>query len=160
MSNDRLTLPPVDAKKTNLTCHFCIVGCGYHVYKWPENKEGGKAPNQNSLKLDFRKQLPAFSVVATKAQQTVVADKDGSRHNVLVIPDQACVVNEGGGSARPAHGQLYVQRGQPTQCAAGASELAYRRPVAGNRLEPGARLVCGRDQKSSRQQRAARTCLR
>jgi arsenite oxidase large subunit len=108
MSNDRLVLPPVDAHKTNLTCHFCIVGCGYHVYKWPENKEGGKAPNQNSLKLDFRKQLPAFSIIATKAQQAVVADKDGSRHNILVIPDQACVVNQGGGSYRGLHMASYM----------------------------------------------------
>ena len=37
---DRVALPPVGAKKTNLVCHFCIVGCGYHVYKWPENQEG------------------------------------------------------------------------------------------------------------------------
>ncbi len=30
---DRIALPPKDAQKTNMTCHFCIVGCGYHVYK-------------------------------------------------------------------------------------------------------------------------------
>ncbi|MCB1816266.1 MAG: hypothetical protein KDK04_31740, partial [Candidatus Competibacteraceae bacterium] len=32
---DRIPAPPVDAQKTNMVCHFCIVGCGYHVYKWP-----------------------------------------------------------------------------------------------------------------------------
>ena len=32
-NKDRVALPPVDAQKTNLTCRFCIVGCGYHVYK-------------------------------------------------------------------------------------------------------------------------------
>ena len=37
---DRIALPPVDAQKTNMTCHFCIVGCGYHVYKWDENTRG------------------------------------------------------------------------------------------------------------------------
>ena len=41
--NDRIALPPVDAQKTNMTCHFCIVGCGYHVYKWEEGREGGRA---------------------------------------------------------------------------------------------------------------------
>ena len=49
MANDRIVLPPVNAKKTNMTCHFCIVGCGYHVYKWPEAQEGGKAAHQNAL---------------------------------------------------------------------------------------------------------------
>ena len=56
-NEDRVALPPTDAQKTNLTCHFCIVGCGYHVYKWPENQEGGRAPDENALGLDFRKQL-------------------------------------------------------------------------------------------------------
>lgn len=40
---DRVPLPPTDAQRSNMTCHFCIVGCGYHVYKWPENREGGRA---------------------------------------------------------------------------------------------------------------------
>ena len=37
--NDRIALPPVNAQKTNMTCHFCIVGCGYHVYKWEEGRK-------------------------------------------------------------------------------------------------------------------------
>ena len=37
---DRIALPPVNAQKTNMTCHFCIVGCGYHVYKWDANARG------------------------------------------------------------------------------------------------------------------------
>ena len=53
-----MALPPVNAQRTNLTCHFCIVGCGYHVYKWDADVEGGRAPHQNALGLDFRKQLP------------------------------------------------------------------------------------------------------
>jgi hypothetical protein len=36
---DRVALPPVNAQRTNLTCHFCIVGCGYHVYKWDADVE-------------------------------------------------------------------------------------------------------------------------
>ena len=32
-AKDRIALPPVNAQKTIMTCHFCIVGCGYHVYK-------------------------------------------------------------------------------------------------------------------------------
>ncbi len=55
---DRIPLPPTDAQKTNMTCHFCIVGCGYHAYKWPANKEGGRSPEQNALNVDFTRQVP------------------------------------------------------------------------------------------------------
>ena len=58
INKDRIPLPPTDAQKTLMTCHFCIVGCGYHVYKWDANREGGRAPEQNALGLDFRTQLP------------------------------------------------------------------------------------------------------
>ena len=37
------------------TCHFCIVGCGYHAYTWP-NKQGGTDPAQNIFKTDLSKQ--------------------------------------------------------------------------------------------------------
>ena len=108
MANDRIVLPPVNAKKTNMTCHFCIVGCGYHVYKWPESQEGGKAPHQNALGLDFRKQLPPFSTIVSTTQQNVVTDKDGTRHNILIVPDKECVVNQGGGSVRGLHMASYM----------------------------------------------------
>ncbi len=108
MANDRIVLPPVNAKKTNMTCHFCIVGCGYHVYKWPEAQEGGKAPHQNALGLDFRKQLPPFSTIVSTTQQNVVTDRNGSRHNILIVPDKECVVNQGGGSVRGLHMASYM----------------------------------------------------
>jgi arsenite oxidase large subunit len=97
---DRVALPPVNAQKTNLTCHFCIVGCGYHVYKWPENVEGGRASHQNALGLDFRKQQPPMALIMTPAMQNVVADKDGKRYNIMIVPDKACSVNQGLSSTR------------------------------------------------------------
>lgn len=102
MSNtkDRVMLPPVNARKSNMTCHFCIVGCGYHVYKWPEGQEGGRAPHQNALGLDFRKQLPAFSTVMTPAMTNVITDGDGTRYNIMITPDKQCVVNKGNSSTR------------------------------------------------------------
>src|ERR1700674_1257840 len=99
-NKDRVALPPVTAEKTNLTCHFCIVGCGYHVYKWPENQEGGRAPHQNALGLDFRKQLPPLAVVMTPAMANVITERDGSRHHILITPDKACSVNQGLSSTR------------------------------------------------------------
>lgn len=53
---DRLPIIPADAKKHNVTCHFCIVGCGYHAYTWPVNKQGGTDPAQNVFKTDLSKQ--------------------------------------------------------------------------------------------------------
>ena len=97
---DRVALPPVDAKKTNLTCQFCIVGCGYHAYTWDADREGGRAPNQNALGLDFRKQLPPFATIMTPAMTNVLTDKNGKRKAVMIVPDKACVVNQGQSSTR------------------------------------------------------------
>ncbi|QFG32535.1 arsenate reductase (azurin) large subunit [Pseudomonas umsongensis] len=99
-NKDRVALPPTDAQKTNLTCHFCIVGCGYHVYKWPESQEGGRAPNENALGLDFRKQLPPMAIVMTPAMQNTITDKDGKRYNIMIVPDKQCEVNKGLSSTR------------------------------------------------------------
>ncbi|MBK1634005.1 hypothetical protein CKO31_25460, partial [Thiohalocapsa halophila] len=73
--NDRIPLPPTNAEKTNMVCHFCIVGCGYHVYKWPANQEGGRAPHENALGLDFRRQLPALESSLSPAMVNVVQDQ-------------------------------------------------------------------------------------
>jgi arsenite oxidase large subunit len=97
---DRVALPPVGAQKTNMTCHFCIVGCGYHVYKWEEGQEGGRGPRQNALGLDFTRQLPPLQVVMTPAMTNVIEDKDGKRWNIMVIPDKQCAVNSGLSSTR------------------------------------------------------------
>ena len=97
---DRVALPPADAKKTNLTCHFCIVGCGYHTYTWDADREGGRAPHQNALGLDFRKQLPPFATIMTPAMTNVLTDKDGKRKAIMIVPDKACVVNQGLSSTR------------------------------------------------------------
>lgn len=99
-NKDRVALPPTDAQKTNLTCHFCIVGCGYHVYKWPESQEGGRAPDENALGLDFRKQLPPMAIIMTTAMQNTITDKDGKRYNIMIVPDKQCEVNKGLSSTR------------------------------------------------------------
>lgn len=105
---DRITLPPVGAQRTDMTCHFCIVGCGYHVYKWPEGTEGGRAPAENALGLDFRKQLPTLTVAPRPAMTNIVTDRNGSRHNIMIIPDQNCVVNNGLNSTRGSKMASYM----------------------------------------------------
>ncbi|MGB0128406.1 MAG: arsenate reductase (azurin) large subunit, partial [Rhodocyclaceae bacterium] len=104
---DRLPLPPANAARSNMTCHFCIVGCGYHVYKWPEGQEGGRAPKDNALGLDFRKQLPPLAAIMTSAMHNVIEDK-GRRYNVMVLPDKDCVVNQGLSSVRGGQMATYL----------------------------------------------------
>ena len=99
-NQDRVALPPVNAQRTNLTCHFCIVGCGYHVYKWDADVEGGRAPHQNALGLDFRKQLPPLTTIMTPVMTNVIKDKDGRRYNIMIVPDKGCSVNQGLSSTR------------------------------------------------------------
>jgi arsenite oxidase large subunit len=100
MSKDRITLPPVNAQRTHMTCHFCIVGCGYHVYSWPDGQEGGRAPGENALRLDFRKQLPPLAMTLTPAMTNVITDRDGRRRNIMIVPDKGCSVNSGLSSTR------------------------------------------------------------
>jgi arsenite oxidase large subunit len=99
---DRIPLPPVGAQKTIMTCQFCIVGCGYHVYKWPGNQEGGRAPDQNALGLDFRRQLAGYEVTLTPAMVNTIREPNGRDYNIMIIPDKQCIVNQGLSSTRGA----------------------------------------------------------
>lgn len=97
---DRIPLPPPGAQKTNMTCHFCIVGCGYHAYKWPANQEGGRAPDQNALGIDFTRQVPPMQLTMTPAMVNRIKDNDGREYNIMILPDKACQVNKGLSSTR------------------------------------------------------------
>ena len=58
---DRLPIIPADAKTHNVTCHYCIVGCGYKAYTWPVNKQGGTSPAENAMGAAARNQGPSRS---------------------------------------------------------------------------------------------------
>lgn len=96
----RVPLPPRDAKVFNTVCQFCIVGCGYKVYRWPDGKEGGPAPTENALGADFRTRQPALGKWVAPSMHTVVQDKDKQRYNIAIIPDDDCRVNSGLASVR------------------------------------------------------------
>ena len=96
----KVPLPPPDAQRFSTVCQFCIVGCAYRVFKWPEGREGGPAPKDNALGVDYREQLPAFSEWIAPSMHSVVTDRDGGRHNVAIVPDTACLVNQGLSSVR------------------------------------------------------------
>ncbi len=97
--NDRIPIPPRNAEIKNLICEFCIVGCGYKAYKWAVGVEGGRKPQQNAIGEDFSKQIPANGNWASPNMVNVI-EENGSRHNLMVIPDKKCIVNEGLNSVR------------------------------------------------------------
>jgi arsenite oxidase large subunit len=98
----RVPLPPRDAQRFNTVCQFCIVGCGYQVFKWPVGQEGALAPELNALALDFHQPQPAMGTWISPNQHSIVTDRDGTRHNIVIIPDSACRVNDGLASVRGA----------------------------------------------------------
>ncbi len=98
----RVPLPPTDAKKFNTVCQFCIVGCGYRVFKWPLGKDGGPAAGQNALNIDFREPQPADGTWIAPAMHSRVKDRDGGGHNIVIVADKECSVNSGMASVRGA----------------------------------------------------------
>jgi arsenite oxidase large subunit len=99
---DRLPIIPADAKKQNVTCHFCIVGCGYHAYTWPANKQGGTAPDANVFGVDLSQQQYAETDAWYSPSMYNMVKQDGKDVHIVIKPDQACVVNYGLGSVRGA----------------------------------------------------------
>ncbi len=94
-------LPPKNAQKFQTVCQFCIVGCGYKVYKWPMGQDGGTSPEDNAFGVDFTEQQPAFGVWVPPLAHTVITQSDG-KHNIAILPDDECLVNSGMASVRGA----------------------------------------------------------
>jgi arsenite oxidase large subunit len=99
---DRLPIVPKDAKEFNVTCHYCIVGCGYKAYTWPTNKQGGTAPDQNKFGVDLGKQQPAETAAWYSPAMYNIVRQNGSDVHIVIKPDKDCVVNSGLGSVRGA----------------------------------------------------------
>jgi arsenite oxidase large subunit len=99
---DRLPIIPKDAKEFNVTCHYCIVGCGYKAYSWPVNKQGGTAPDQNTFGVDLAKQQPADTAAWYSPSMYNIVRQNGEDVHIVIKPDKNCVVNSGLGSVRGA----------------------------------------------------------
>jgi arsenite oxidase large subunit len=99
---DRLPIIPADAKKHNVACHYCIVGCGYHAYTWPVNKQGGTEPSANVFKADLSKQQDAETEAWYSPSMYNIVKQDGNDVHIVIKPDPNCSVNSGLGSIRGA----------------------------------------------------------
>lgn len=121
----RVPLPPRDAQRRTTVCQFCIVGCGYQVYKWPVGEEGGPAPAENALGIDFTRQLPPLSDWISELMHSEVTDADGRRYHVAIVPDKTCPVNDGMASVRGAGlAQTLYSPDRPTKARLSAPLLA------------------------------------
>ncbi len=99
---DRLPIIPADAKKHNVTCHYCIVGCGYNAYTWPVNKQGGTGAKDNIFNTDLSKQQPAETEAWYSPSMYNVVKQNGKDVHLVIKPDVNCSVNSGLGSVRGA----------------------------------------------------------
>lgn len=92
---DRVPLPPADAKVHTTACDYCIVGCGYKVYTWPDGREGGPRARDNAFGIDYP--APPLSGRWVSPNQHNSCLIGGRKHHVVVVPDgDATVVNRGG----------------------------------------------------------------
>jgi arsenite oxidase large subunit len=113
---DRLPIVPKDAKEFNVTCHYCIVGCGYKAYTWPANKQGGTAPAQNKFGVDLAKQQPAETAAWYSPSMYNIVRQNGEDVHIVIKPDKNCVVNSGLGSVRGARiAEMSYSRARNTQ---------------------------------------------
>jgi arsenite oxidase large subunit len=97
---DRLPIIPADAKSHNVTCHYCIVGCGYKAYTWPVNKQGTATSNWSGE--DLSKQQGAETAAWYSPSMYNVVRQNGQNVHLVIKPDVDCVVNSGLGSVRGA----------------------------------------------------------
>lgn len=97
---DRLPIIPADAKVQNVTCHYCIVGCGYKAYTWPMNTQGTAASNWSGEDLTTQQPLNTANWYAPSMYNVV--KQNGANVHLVIKPDHECVVNSGLGSVRGA----------------------------------------------------------
>jgi len=95
LPEDKSPLPPKNADVLTTCCDYCIVACGYKVYRWPTHTpDGGPKANQNAFGISFPSSSLQDWVAPT--QHNVVMH-NGSLHNVVIVPDKnAKVVNLNG----------------------------------------------------------------
>ena len=84
---ESVPLPPADAEVISTACDYCIVACGYKVYRWPvkSGKVGGPKASENAFGEDFPV-APLGAWVAPNQHNIVL--HNGEPHHVVIIPDK------------------------------------------------------------------------
>jgi arsenite oxidase large subunit len=99
---DRLPIIPKDATVHNVTCNFCIVGCGYKAYSWDVSGQGGTAAGDNWAGVDLSQQQQAETDAWYAPAMYNIVRQNGRPVHLVIKPDKDCVVNSGLGSVRGA----------------------------------------------------------
>ena len=107
LPEDNALLPPAHAEVLHTCCDYCIVACGYKVYRWPVGSgNGGINAAENAFNIDFPSS-PLQPWVAP-AQHNVVMH-ESMPHNIVIVPDkETTVVNKNGDSSM--RGGLIAQK--------------------------------------------------
>jgi arsenite oxidase large subunit len=94
---DKIPLPPKNAEVLTTCCDYCVMACGYKVYRWPANApDGGPKKHQNALNRDYP--LPPLEGGWVGPNQFTQATYNGRLYNIAVVGDpDTDVVNVGGG---------------------------------------------------------------
>lgn len=95
LSVNNVPLPPADAEVFTTACDYCVVACGYKVYRWPVGQDGGPKADQNALKADFPVSIMSGKWISPN--QHNIVSVNGKPYNVAIIADSDTqVVNVGG----------------------------------------------------------------
>ena len=80
-------LPPKNADVITTACDYCIVACGYKVYRWPVagNRNGGPAADGNAFGAKFP--VDPLGPWVAPNQHNIVLHK-GQPYHVVIIPDK------------------------------------------------------------------------
>ncbi|MGF1911301.1 molybdopterin-dependent oxidoreductase [Vibrio kasasachensis] len=104
---DHAPLPPTNAEVITTACDYCVVACGYKVYRWPlEQANGGLKASENAFAVNFPS-APLQSWVAPSQHNVIM--HNGKPHNIVVVPDKdTTAVNKTGDSSM--RGGLLAQK--------------------------------------------------
>ncbi len=83
---DSAPLPPKNCDVLTTACDYCIVACGYKVYRWPmSTPDGGPKAHENAYGIDF----PSFALQdwVAPTQHNVVMH-NGRPHKIVITPDK------------------------------------------------------------------------
>ena len=113
---DRLPIIPTDAKEFNVTCHYCIVGCGYKAYTWRPTSRAAPRRTRTSSASISRKQQAAETAAWYSPSMYNIVKQNGEDVHIVIKPDKDCVVNSGLGSIRGARiAEMSYSRQRNTQ---------------------------------------------
>ena len=124
---DRLPIIPKDATVHNVTCNFCIVGCGYKAYSWDVSRQGGSGAGDNWAGVDLGQQQPSETDAWYPPSMYNIVRQNGRPVHLVIKPDKDCVVNSGLGSIRGARmAELNYSKITSTQLQRLTDPMAWR----------------------------------